>query len=99
MTDVMCPDCGWPVDNAKHDDVHQRMKRYDFYVDGVLFRAVLPWEKWPIEWQHWMRGLVAANSKYEVSCYYIDNYRPASEKEAAAIRYRVRTASLEVNRD
>lgn len=94
-------ECGWPAANKYHEKVHARMQRYTFDVDGVEFVAVLPWDKWPEEWQDWMRGLVAHNRAamaekglWKVRRYIIDAYRPAGKTGEdgavleAAINYR-----------
>lgn len=81
----MCPDCGWPLENKNHDDVHDRMKRYDFTVEGVPFRAVLPWGDWSTEWQEWFKGLALAQlavdacSKQRTIRINISNYSKTEE--------------------
>jgi hypothetical protein len=79
--DVMCKDCGWPIGNRHHDDVHGRMKRYRFDVDGMNFVSVLPWDDWSKEWRSWFAGLVKAqratdekNGLQRTTMIYIDNY-------------------------
>lgn len=85
MSDI-CPDCQWPIGHHYHDVVHPRMARYYFDVDGVAFKAVLPWDKWPRQWQEWMRGLVMANeaklrirNQWRLVSVEIDAYRPAGK--------------------
>ncbi len=82
---VMCPDCHWPVGNRNHDDVHGRMKRYRFKVDGMPFVSVLPWDGWSQEWQSWFTGLVKAqratdrkNGLQRAKVIYVDNYNSDS---------------------
>ncbi len=101
--DVMCGACGWLRGHHYHDVVHARLARYHFQVDGVEIKAVLPWGRWPSEWQEWMVGLVAANkaklaehNQWRLVFVEIDAYRPAGKLAAdghtvldAAINYQM----------